>query len=154
SLDISRTRFRGDGLVNIQARHLVSSSNALVDCENLSYTLGSTNGNLKIQSLTQDSVSRFTGTNFVWSGLWTNQEILLFTNYDTNMPPMPNVISNVTETRIYAMLFDVSQMLTEVPVVVNALVTHSTNVVLNDKMTIVQSLLIDGQSFTLNGGMS
>src|SRR5207248_33114 len=58
SLDISRTRFRADGLLNIQARHLVSSTNTLVDCENLSYTLGSTNGNLKIQNLALQSVSR------------------------------------------------------------------------------------------------
>jgi len=154
SLDISRTRFRADGLLNIEAKHLVSSSNTLVDCENLSYTLGSTNGNLKIQSLAQEAVTRLKGYTYVWSGLWTNFENVVFTNYDTNMPPMPTVFSNVVEYRIYAMIYDASALLTQVPVIVNTLATHSTNVVINDHMTVVQSLLIDGQSFTLNGGIT
>lgn len=155
SLDVSKTRFRADGLLNLNAKHLINSSNAVVDCENLSYTLGSTNGNLKIQSLAQESVARLKGSNYVWSGLWTNQQNMVFENYDTNStPPARADITNVVEVRIYAMILYAGDLLTQVPVIVNALVTHSTNVVVNDTMTVVQSFWIDGQSFTLNGGIT
>lgn len=158
NLDISRTRFRATGLLDIQAKNLVGSSNTVVDCENLSYTLGSTNGSLKIQSLAQEAVSRFQGTSYVWSGLWTNQQNMLIENYiqdpaDTNRY-IPSPITNVVEVRIYAMILNAQQMLTQVPVVVNNLTTHSTNVVLNDHMTIVQTLRINGESFTINGGIT
>src|SRR5205085_7379415 len=130
SLDISRTRFRADGLLKIEARHLVSSSNTVIDCENLSYALGSTNGNLKIQNLAEESVSRLKGYVYVWSGLWTNTENMVFTNYDTNAtPPAATPITNAVETRIYAMIYDTTALLTQVPVIVNALEAHSTDVV-------------------------
>ncbi len=163
SLDMTRVRLRANGLLNIQARHLIGSSNAVVDCENLSYTLGSmTNDNLTIQNLAQESVARLKGTNFVWSGVWTNYMTDVYpNNYNTNTSPATRVpITNVVEFRIYAMILDAGSLLTQVPVIVNALVTHSTNVVVNDKMTVVQSFLIgggtngDGQSFTLNGGIT
>jgi len=157
NLDMSRTRFRADGLFSVTAKHLLSSSNAVIDCENLSYDLGSTNGNLRIQSLAEASVSRFKGNAYVWSGVWTNQENMVLTNYDvsdTNAGPVLANITNSVEYRLYAMLYDTRQMLTQVPVVVNAMVAHSTNVVIDDTMTVVQSFLIDGLSFTLNGGIT
>jgi hypothetical protein len=158
SLDISRTRFRADGLLDIQAKHLISSSNAVVDSENLSYTLGSTNGNLKIQNLAAEAVTRLQGNVYVWSGLWTNFEDIVIQNYvqdtaNTNQYN-PAFFTNVVETRLYAMILNAENLLTRLPVVVNTLATHSTNVVINDKMTVVQSLLIDGESFTLNGGIA
>lgn len=158
NLDISKTRFRADGLLNIVTPHLINSSNAVVDCENLSYTLGSTNGNLKVQNLAQESVARMMGTNSVWSGVWTNYQNMIIESYvqdpdDTNSYIRAD-ITNVVEFRIHAMLWDAQDMQTLVPVVVNKLVTHSTNVVVNDKMTVVQSFLTDGLSFTLNGGIT
>ncbi|MBI3850122.1 MAG: hypothetical protein HY298_07515 [Verrucomicrobia bacterium] len=162
SLDVTKTRFRADGLLNIRTKHLISSSNAVVDCENLSYTLGSTNGNLKVQNLAKESVTRFQGDIFAWSGVWTNQLNIIIPNFapdpaDTNVPPtkfIPAPLTNVTEVRLHALLVYAGDMLTEVPVVVNAMVTHSTNVAINDKMIVVQSFLIDGQSFTLNGSIT
>jgi len=158
SLDLTRTRFRANGLLDIQTKHLISSTNAIVDSENLSFSLGSTNGNLKVQSLTKDLVSRLQGTNFVWSGFWTNYQNMLIENYvqdtvNTNLYILTPV-TNIVEYRIYGMIFDASQMRTLVPVIVNDFFTHSTNVVVNDAMTIVQSLLIDGESFTLNGSIT
>ena len=44
NLDLRNTRIRGEGEVTIKANHLLSSAGAAVDCENLSYNLGSTNG--------------------------------------------------------------------------------------------------------------
>ncbi|MEI2723836.1 MAG: hypothetical protein V9H26_09940 [Verrucomicrobiota bacterium] len=158
TLDMTRTRFRADGLLNVNARHLILSTNPVVDCENLSYNIGSTNGNLTIQGLAEESVARFMGTNYVWSGLWTNQQNMLIENYapdpdDTNSF-IPSPITNVVEVRIYSMIMYAGDLLTQVPVVVNSLVTHSTNVVVNDKMTVVQSFLTDAQNFTINGGIT
>lgn len=158
NLNMSKTRFRSDGLFNVTAKHLVSSSNALVDCENLRYNLGSTNGNLKIQDLAFESVARLRGDNFVWSGYWTNYQNMLIESYtqdtvDTNLYIL-TPITNVVEFRIYAMVYDAGQLLTQVPVVVDGLTMHSTNVVVNDRMTIVETFLVDGQSFTLNGGIT
>ncbi len=95
---MSKTRFRADGLLSVNAKHLVNSSNAVVDCENLSYNLGSTNGSLKIQNLAQESVARLKGDNFVWSGVWTNQQNMILENYtpdpaDTNVPPTTFIVS-------------------------------------------------------------
>ena len=47
TLDMTRTRLRGQGEVTINANHLISSSNAVVDRPNLAFNLASTNGNLK-----------------------------------------------------------------------------------------------------------
>jgi hypothetical protein len=157
SLDMTRARFRGEGLVKIETQHLVGSSNAAVDGENLSYTLGSTNGNLNAVSLAQETVARLKGTNYLWSGLWTNQWNMLIENYmqdpdDTNSYILAP-ITNVVQVRIHALLVG-AQLLTRLPVKVYEFVTHSTNVVVNDRMTIVQKLLIDGESFTLNGSIT
>lgn len=158
SLDVSKTRFRSEGLLNIRTRHLVNSSNAIVDCENLAYNLGSTNGNLLVQNLAQETVSRLNGTNSLWSGLWTNRIEQLIENYalDTNAPGgyALSPLTNTVEVRIHVMMMDATQMLLDVPVIVNELTTHSTNVVQNDSMTVVQSFLTDATSYTLNGGIT
>jgi len=163
SLDMTRTRLRGEGLVTVQAKHLISSSNAVVDAENLSFTLGSTNGTLNVINLTRETVGRVKGDLYVWSGVWTNQQNMLIENWDcsdTNAPPKPANITNVVEVRIHALIMDAAidffhgPLLTQVPVLVWEFITHSTNVVVNDAMTVVQSFLIDGQSFTLNGSIT
>jgi hypothetical protein len=158
TLDLTRTRFRANGLLDIRAKHLISSSNTVVDAENLSFNLATTNGFLKFENLTRETASRIRGTNYVWSGLWTNYENLIISNYvqnatDTNKYD-PAFITNVVTFYEYAMVYDNSQILSEVPVIVNTLATSSTNVVINDRMTVVQSLLIDAISFTLNGSIT
>jgi len=158
TLDLTRTRFRANGLLDVRARHLISSSNTVVDAENLSFNLATTNGFLKFENLARETAERIRGTNYVWSGLWTNYENLIIPNFvqnatDTNKyDPAP--ITNVVTFYEYAMVYDNSQMLSEVPVIVNTLATTSTNVVINDRMTVVQSLFIDATSFTLNGSIT
>ncbi|MGC3959318.1 MAG: hypothetical protein QM813_15660 [Verrucomicrobiota bacterium] len=72
SLDLTRARIRGEGLVSLQARHLVGSSNAAVDCENLSLQLGSTNGLLRVKDITKATVERLRGDVRAWSAVWSN----------------------------------------------------------------------------------
>ena len=72
TLDLSRARIRAEGLLSVQAEHLITSSNAVIDSQNISYELGSTNGQLRIQNLMKESVSRLSGDLNAWSAVWTN----------------------------------------------------------------------------------
>ncbi len=158
TLNLNRTRFRANGLIDIQARNLVNSSNTVIDSENLGFNLGASTNTLNFKNLAAESVFRLNGTNYVWSGYWTNYENMLIDNYvqdtvNSNLYIL-TPITNVVEYRIYAMIFDASKLLTQLPVTVNSLLTHSTNVVINDNMTVVDSLLFDATSLTLNGNLT
>jgi hypothetical protein len=164
-LDMSSTRIRGEGEMIVQTKHLISSTNASVDCENLSYDLASTNGLLSVVNLAKKEVERLRGYDLAWSGLWSNQATIILPNYtvtntmDTNgmitgtnatLTPLTNTVT----VNLYALVLDGDFLVSQVPVVTWDLMTHSVNVVVNDTMTVVESLLIDGQSFTLNGGIT
>jgi hypothetical protein len=178
TLDLTKTAIRGEGDVMITTPHLISSSGAVVDVENLSYNLGSTNGSLKIQSLVPPTgeVQRLRGQVVVWSTLWQNTVVVTLTNNyiltnvpvvspcDTNTTPAvigTNIIvlgqTNLTATiQVYyqALMVDATALTTVVPVVVYDLIGHSPNAAVNDNMTLVQHLLLDGTSITLNGNIT
>ena len=81
---------------------------------------------------------------------------MLVTNYvvDTNGIATYSPITNIVNVNLHTLMLDGAALLTQVPVSVFALVTHSTNVVVSDAMNLVQSFYIDGQSFTLNGSIT
>lgn len=166
NLDFRSTRVRGEGEVVLKVNHLLSSDKAAVDCQNLSYTLGSTNGNLNVANLTKTSITRLKGDLFAWSALWTNQMSIIFTNnyvvtniLDTNgmvigTNAMSSPLTNFANVGMHALILDGGGLIIHLPVITWDLVTHSPNVVISDNLAVVQSLLIDGQSFTLNGGLT
>ncbi len=156
SLDLRGTRLRGEGEVLVNTKHLVGSSNAVVDCESLSYDLGSTNGNLNVVNLTGANVKRLRGDLFAFSAVWSNQMTLLYTNYsiDTNGVATPAPITNGLTVHLHVLILDGSTLVGQLPVTVYDFITHSTNVVVNDNMSIVETLFIDGRSFTLNGAIT
>ncbi|HZR19686.1 MAG TPA: hypothetical protein VFE51_20545 [Verrucomicrobiae bacterium] len=166
TLDLRNTRIRGEGEVIVQANHLISSAGAAIDCENLSYTLGSTNGQLHVAGLSKDSVIRMKGTLYAWSGLWSNQMNLIITNnyivtntVDTNgvitgTNAISSPITNAISVGLYALILDGSGLAARLPVITWELVTHSTNIVVDDNLRVVETLFLDGQSFTLNGNLS
>src|SRR6187551_699679 len=93
NLDMNRARIRTEGLLSIKAYHLISSSNAVIDSENIALNLGSTNGTLQVQSLMNDTVDRITGSLMAFSFVWTNAYSVLLTNYDASTnPPVATVI--------------------------------------------------------------
>jgi hypothetical protein len=159
SLDLSRARLQGLGLVRIQADNLVSSSNAVVDSESLSYDLSSATGTVRIQNLARESVERLKGPVAAWSGLWTNRLTIVIENYRTNNTGTgPNwILAPITtnaQVLIHALILDAAALVTQQPVTVYTLNTHSANTVVDDAMTVVQSLLFDGLSLTLNGRLT
>jgi hypothetical protein len=161
-LDFRNTRVRGEGEVIVKANHLISSDNAAVDCENLSYHLGSTNGNLHFVNLSKQSVTRLKGELIAWSGVWTNQITFIITNNfavtnitDTNgmiigTNAVQTPLTNSANVDTYVLILD-AQLLARVPVITWDMEIHSTNIVVSDSVCVVETFLLDGQSFTLDG---
>lgn len=165
SLDMSRTRIRGEGEIIVNAAHLISSSRAVIDCENLSFALTSTNGLLEFNNLSKDTVNRLRGTITTYSALWSNTVTLIITNNHgisnvvatnmageeiTNQVGFLNPLTNEISVVYHTLMLDARALQTVLPVTVYDLVVHSTNVVIDDNAAIVSSLLIDGESFTIN----
>src|SRR4030095_3389611 len=90
TVDMTRTRIRAQGQVVVNARHMISTSNAIVDSPNLAYNLASTNDHLLFANLAQTMVDRFSGDLLAYSAVWQNQAYLnteswaITTNLDTN----------------------------------------------------------------------
>ncbi len=158
NLDLSGTRMRAEGQIIIKSSHLISSSNAVIDCENLSFNLASTNGTLQVTNLSKDTVNRLTGTIRVWSTVWSNTAELLIENYsiDTNNTPPATLspVSNTVSMVFHTLMVDARALSSTLPVTVFDFATHSTNVVINDNMTMGEAFLVDGKSLTLNANLT
>jgi len=159
SLDLTRTRVRAEGLIDIQTRHLVSSTNAVVDSEHLSFNLGSTNGFLAIQNLVPSGVLRFKGYTYAWSGLWSNSATVIVTNYavdNTTNPPVvtPAFITNGVSIQLHVLMLDASLLSAALqPSYVFNFLSHSTNLVIRDYMTVTNIFLVEGRSMTIEGAL-
>ena len=141
SLDMNKARIKAEGLLTINAKHLINSANAVVDSENLSIMLGSTNGNLVVQNLMKESVQRLRGDISVWSAVWTNG----FT------PPSS---TNAVGLNFHVLIVDASQISDVFPVNVFELQTTSTNIVINDNALIQRGFVAKGDSLTINGSIT
>ncbi len=143
NLDLTRTWLGAQGGILIQTSNLVSSSGAIVDCQNLSFYLGATNGFLNLTNMAKKVVSRLRGPVNLWSAVWTNlQPVMQGTNITTNA------------IGFSIFVVDASQLSTVVPVTVQNLVMHSTNNTISDSLTVAQTMLLDGQGLTLLGQLS
>ena len=146
NLDLTRAFIGAQGDISIQASNLVSSAGAGLDCQNLSFNLGSTNGYLNFTNLAKLDVSRLRGTINAWSALWTNSEVMVSgTNTITNSIGFSILVVDASGVG------GPSGISAQVPVTVQDLILHSTNVTVGDFMNVDQTLLLDAQSFTLVG---
>ena len=135
---------------------MISSAGAVIDCQNLSYNLGSTNGLLNVTNLAGQSVQRLHGIITEWSGLWTNHMKTLYPTLvldSTGTNWVQSNVTNVTEVDIAITVVNASNVVTTIPVTVQDLILHSTNMVVSDSMTVTNSILFDGQSLTIGGGL-
>lgn len=167
NLNLFDTQMRAEGEVVIQAHNLKSSQNASIDCENLSYNLGATNGNLNVTNLASTSVSRFHGNCYVWSAVWSNLTVVITPNFGfsnvvvtnngvvgSNSVPFFDPITNFVHVGLSDTMLDASQLSSVAPVSVFDLLLHSTNMVISDSMDVIQTFLLDGTSFTLDGNLT
>lgn len=169
ALDLTRTRIRTDGLVTLNTDHLISSSNAVMDALNVTFFLGSTNGNLRIHDLALDAVPRFAGTIYCWSGVWTNAMTLVLPNYSavvtnmsdpndpTNMISVTNYVeadlTNTITIGLHSLILNASGLSTRpLPVTTHDFVAKSTNVFIDDPLTIANTFFTDAQQMTIDDG--
>jgi hypothetical protein len=157
NLDLSKANLVAGGYIKIQASNLVSSAGAVVNCQYLSFNLGSTNGYLNLTNLASQSIAQLQGNVVAWSAVWTNFATEIITNfaYDSvnSNYDIPANITNTTEIDFYDLVVDASSLSDQVPVTVQDLILHSTNIVVSDSLTVANTLLLDGTSFTLQGQM-
>ena len=156
NLTMADARIHAEGEIMIQTENLISSSNAVVDCENLSFNLASTNDTLQVQNLSMNNVARMRGPIFMWSGTWGNNAEVVITN---NWAFVTNTDGSVTETNVpltnevtigfAATLVDATSLFTLLPVTVFDFVTHTPNLFVGDNMRVAQSFFTDAQSFTI-----
>lgn len=156
NLNMSRTRFRGTGLISLNTPNLVGSRNVLVDSENVLYNLGVPSGTLDIQGIGRERVVRLNGSLSAWSAVWTNFFGTLATNQvDDGSGNLTNVVTNiVTEIDYHMFIVDATGLQATKPVFTHDFITHADDVILSDPMTVVRQLLIDAQSFTLNSRLT
>jgi len=76
NLNLQNTKIRAEGVVNISAKHIVSTEGTLIESPRLFYQLGSTNGVLNIRNLAKKSVSRLAGGINLYSAIWTNTVVI------------------------------------------------------------------------------
>lgn len=156
NLDLTRTRIRAEGLIMVESRNTITSSNAILDSEHLSFKLTSTTGTLQVQNLMKQTVARTRGDVYAWSGLWNNTITQLIENYtlDTDENLVLSPITNVVNVGLHVLMLDAQVLLTQLPVTVYDLQANSTNISISDTGTIAQSFRMNGQSLTVSGGLT
>ena len=78
TVDLTGTGIRAEGLVALKTDNIASTTNTIIDAQNLSFNLTYTNAAapstpLRIENLAKDHVARLRGTVELWSGVFTNQ---------------------------------------------------------------------------------
>ena len=163
NLNLNQAHIRAEGQVVVQATNLITSASAIIDCQNLSYKLSSTNGGLNFTNLALPLVSRLHGTCDMVTAVWSNYIVTIYANYafsnvitgtSTNIVPYLSPITNVTRVDLSLTAVDATGLQTTVPVTVQDLVLRSTNIVVSDAVTVNRSFLLDGVSATLAGSVT
>lgn len=163
NLDIRNARFRGDGIVTINADHLISSAGSVVDSPNISFNLASTNGMLDVRDVGKMTTDRFRGSLQMFSMIWTNintvvEEIEIDPPPDPDNPdpePITQSVTNTFNIFHHILVVDGRGLQTGgVPVFTHDFTANGTNVVVRDAMQIVRSFQSDAQNLEVAGDLS
>jgi hypothetical protein len=152
NLDLRNARIRAEGGIRIETEHLIGSTNAVLDSQNLSLNLGSTNGVLVVTNIVQESVERFTGGVKSYSVAWAN-------NYKTTGADLidrrkiffvEDPAAEVTVNLHYHFLVIDAYLNTEVPVTVTDLTLNSDKVFIKDAMRVSELLSVNANSLSIH----
>ena len=69
-LNLEAAKIRAEGNLKIKADNLISSKNAILDCQNISLDIGSAGRLLLIEDLIADEVYRFGGSLELYEAAW------------------------------------------------------------------------------------
>lgn len=152
TVDLTRSRIRGMTTVEIKAGHLKSSSGAMIDVENLIYDLSSTNGLLTVQSLAKTATHQVRGDIRAWTGIWSNQFALVFSNWfiDANTNYF-NPVTNPVDINLYCLILSADLLTRTQQVRTHSLALTSTNVVIDDPFVLNNKAAIRADGLTVNG---
>lgn len=155
NLTLDRTRLRGQSIVTVKTDNLVSSSNAVLDVQNLHLNLASVEGNLRVQSLAKPFVERTQGDIRLWSGSWTNETGSISTNVmpDPMDPTMmvTNMVTNVIDIGYHILMVDSRALTTHQPVFTDTFHARSSNVTISDIINVTSNLLVEADNLTIEG---
>jgi hypothetical protein len=164
NLNLNQTHVRAEGQILIKATNLTSSVNAIMDCQNLSYDLGTTTSSLNFTNLALPLVRRLQGPIDMWSGFWTNYITVSIDNFvvvtnvtptSTNITINPAPLTNVLQINLAVFVVDAAGLTNTIPVTVQDLLLHNrTNIVISDSVNVQQSFLLDGPAVTLRGNVN
>ena len=152
NLDLRNARIRAEGGIRIETEHLIGSTNAVLDSQNLSLSLGSTNGVLVITNIVQESVQRFTGGMQSYSVAWAN-------NYRTTGAALidrekiffvEDPSAEVTVNLHYHFFVIDAFLDAEVPVTVTDLTVNSDKVIFKDAMNVTELLSVNANSLSIH----
>ncbi len=146
NLDLSNSRIQSQSLVRMKATHLVGSKGFKLEAPYIIYDLGSTNGNLNVESLASATLTRFaSGTIQAFSTVFTNYFEVQVTNTDTGS----------TDTKHYETAFHLlmvgAKLTTGNSVDVSEIGMTSTNVTVADDITVSRSMTTSAERLTVNG---
>jgi len=142
-LNLEAAKIRAEGNLKIKADNLISSKNAILDCQNISLDIGSTGRLLVIEDLVEDEVYRFGGHLELYEATWdeTWREIRL----DEDLQPQEVTIPYHYKT-LYA---DLDSSMTN-QVLVQSLRLRGDDVIIRDKIRLAGELLIRSKSITFD----
>ena len=152
NLDLRNARIRAEGGIKIETEHLIGSTNAVLDSQNLSLNLGSTNGILVITNMVKESVERFTGGVEAYSITWAN-------NYRTTGADLidrdkiffvEDPSAEVTVNLHYHFLVIDAYLNSEIPVTVTDLTVNSDKVLIKDAMSVTELLSVNANSLSIH----
>lgn len=154
-LNLDRTRIRGQSIVTIKTDNLISSSNTVLDVQNLHLTLASPDGDLLVKSLAKPFVERTEGDILLWSGSWTNQTGNIVTNVGPDpMDPMlmvTNMVTNVIDIGYHILMVDSDALTTHQPVFTDSFSAKSQNVTISDIINVTSNILVQADTLSIDG---
>ena len=142
-LNLEAAKIRAEGNLKIKAENLISSKNAILDCQNISLDIGSKGRLLVIEDLVEDEVYRFGGHLELYEAAWdeTWKEI----RFNNEGEP-----EEVTIPYHYKTLYvDLDASMTN-QVLVQSLRLRGDDVIIRDKIRLAGEIAIRSSSITFD----
>ena len=155
NLNLEAAKIRAEGMLKIKAENLISSKNAILDCQNLSLDIGSKGRLLLIEDLVPDEVYRFGGSMELWEGTWSTTwkecDLVLDDNGFPELDENGNLrFEEKTRPFHYKMLvIDTDSSMTN-KVHVQSLKLKGDDVIIRDKIRLQGELVFDARSVTFD----
>jgi len=144
-LNLEAAKIRAEGNLKIKADNLISSRNAILDCQNISLDIGSTGRLLVIEDLIADEVYRFGGSLEIYEAAWNDTWRELRLN-DSDPPELEPVTIPLHYKTLYV---DLDSSMTN-QVLVQSLRLRGDDVIIRDKVRLAGELIISSSSVTFD----